>query len=239
MLRFDVILVLAVTQAIDKQLEWSNLSNEYVCAQCLRLTLGELLTRLTVGVKWAHEHKMMLVVMSACQFNFTHQGTRHGRHLQYITNISRLVKLQHTSTLYWSARWLSRMISLPICDTHQSMTFTHRDCSFDYHYRLPNPLLEPLPLPPSISAGLARKKKPCRVSLSHTSNQALSMENWTATLPVSPRLLLSPSTTAESVPTHTDTSSCQGSAHHAFCLSVNGQSRRHHANMAATEQVTP
>lgn len=41
--------------------------------------------------------------------------------------------------------------------------------------------------------------------------------------------------TVESMPTRTNTPSCQGSAYRAFFLSVNGQSRRHHANMAASQ----
>lgn len=87
---------------------------------------------------------------------------------------------------------------------------------------------------PSVSAGLARKKETCAVSLPHTRNRTLSVENWTTAF-----ASLSPHTTVESMPTRSNTPSCQGYAHHAFFLSVNEQSRRHHANMAASEQCRP
>lgn len=43
----------------------------------------------------------------------------------------------HTTTLYWSPRWLSRIISLPICSALPSVTVTHPDSSFDYHFSPP------------------------------------------------------------------------------------------------------
>lgn len=66
----DVILVPSLTPApseIQKQLEWSNLSNEYVCVQCLRLTPGE--CRACLTLEW-NEHMSIKRRLWSCPFNW-------------------------------------------------------------------------------------------------------------------------------------------------------------------------
>lgn len=71
---FEVILVLSLTPApeeFQKQLEWSNLSNEYVCVQCLHQTPAELGAWLTP--EW-NEHTSIKCCSRPCPSNWISVG---------------------------------------------------------------------------------------------------------------------------------------------------------------------
>lgn len=98
---FDVISVLSLTlapKAIHKQLERSNLSNEYVCVRCP----GEPLARLTLerneymSIKWclwSCPFNWIPDRQAVGLFNFNHHSAINGRHLQQIRKIFWLGKL--------------------------------------------------------------------------------------------------------------------------------------------------